>query len=111
MPGFLYNVGAIAGCPHGGQITVQPRQQRVFVGPAPVATIVDLTAVAGCSFTNPSGAPQPCLNVRWSQPATRVFVNGQPALLSTSTGLCLNAAQGPQGAPIIIGTQSRVSGT
>ncbi|NTU86026.1 MAG: hypothetical protein HGA45_42985 [Chloroflexales bacterium] len=51
------------------------------------------------------------VSVRWLQPATRVFVNGQPALLSTSSGLCQSAAQAPQGAPIIIGAQSRVSGT
>jgi hypothetical protein len=111
MPGFLLHVNAMATCSHAGQITIQPSTSRVFVSNQPVATVNDLTMVAGCTFTNPSGAPQPCVNVRWVQPATRVFVNGQAVLLSTSTGLCLNAAQGPQGAPIIIGIQSRVSGT
>jgi hypothetical protein len=110
MPGFLYNVGAIAACPHAGQITVMPGQARVFVGVAPVATVADFAAIAGCTFA-PGGAASPCVSVRWLVPATRVFINGQPALLSTSSGLCQNAAQAPQGAPIIIGTQSRVSGT
>jgi hypothetical protein len=111
MPGFLLHITAMATCSHAGQITIQPGSSRVLVSNQPAATVKDLTTVVGCTFTNLSGAPQPCVSVRWLQPATRVFVDGQAVLLSTSTGLCLNAVQGPQGAPIITGTQSRVSGT
>ncbi len=112
MPGFVFHVGALASCPHpGGQVSVLSTNSRVFVGTQAVATVNDFYPVVGCPFVNPGGAPQPCVNVRWLQPATRVFVDGQAVLLSTSTGLCLNAVQGPQGAPIITGTQFRVSGT
>jgi hypothetical protein len=44
-------------------------------------------------------------------PATRVFVNGQPVILQTSTGLCQSAEQIPQGPPTIVATQPRVIGT
>ena len=47
--------------------------------------------------------------MQWTVPATRVLINGQPALLQTSTGLCLSAEQIPQGPPIITVTQTRVS--
>ncbi len=110
MPGFLFHLGASAICPHGGQITVVPSNTRVLVGGQPVATIADLCTVAGCAFTVPPAKPQPCVKVQWLVPATRVIVNGQPALLQTSTGICQSAEQIPQGPPMILVTQPRVSG-
>lgn len=110
MPGFLCAIGLIGSCSHAGQVTVTPGQTSVFVGGVRAATTANIAAIAGCTFA-PGGAASPCVNIRWLQAATRVFINGQPALLNTSTGLCQNAAQAPQGAPIITGTQSRVSGT
>ena len=44
-------------------------------------------------------------------PGTRVLVGGQPALLQTSTGLCLSAEQIPQGPPTVTVNQSRVIAT
>ena len=110
MPTPLYHVGASAICAHGGQITTTSSNSRVLVGGLPVATVSDLGTVAGCAFTVPSG-PQPCLTVRWLVPATRVLVNGQPALLQSSNGLCQNALQAPQGPPSIVSTQTRCLGT
>ena len=110
MPGFVFHVGALASCPHpGGQVSVLSTNSRVFVGTQAVATVSDLYPVAGCPFVNPGGVSQPCVTVRWLTPATRVFVNNQPVLLNTSTGLCENALFAPQGAPIVTGTQARVS--
>jgi hypothetical protein len=37
-------------------------------------------------------------------------VNGAPALLQTSMGLCLAADQAPQGAPLPVTVQPRVVG-
>jgi hypothetical protein len=51
------------------------------------------------------------VRVQWLVPATRVFVNGQPAILQTSAGLCLSAEQIPQGPPVVAVTQPRVIGT
>src|SRR4051812_15504415 len=107
MPGFLFHVGAVAMCPHGGPITTISSNTRVLVSGQPVATLADTSLVPGCVF-NVAGAPHPCLRVQWLTPATRVLVNGQPALLQSSTGLCLAGDQAPQGPPLIVSTQVRV---
>lgn len=111
MPGPLFHVGATAICPHAGQVQVISTNTRVMVNGMPVATMGDTYLVAGCPFTVPPGKPQPCVKVQWLVPATRVFVNGQPAILQTSTGLCQSAEQIPQGPPTIVATQPRVVGT
>jgi hypothetical protein len=111
MPGFLYHVGAQAVCPHGGQASTISSNTRVLVSGRPIATLSDTTTVAGCVFTVPGPKPQPCVTVKWIVPATRVLVNGQPALLQTSTGICQSAEQIPQGPPTIVATQTRVIGS
>ena len=111
MPGSLYHVGAPAICPHGGQVTVISSNTRVLVSGMPVATLADVCVVAACAFTVPPGKPQPCVTVKWLVPATRILINGQPALLQTSVGLCFSPEQIPQGPPAIISTQPRVTGT
>jgi hypothetical protein len=111
MPSPLFHVGATAICPHGGQLTVASTNARVQVGGMPVATMGDTCTVAGCVFTVPPGKPQPCIRVQWLVPATRVLVLGQPALLQTSTGLCLSPEQIPQGPPSVVTNQPRTVGT
>lgn len=111
MPGFLLHVGATAICPHGGQISIISTNTRVLVGGQPVATLADQYLVAGCAFTVPPGKPQPCVKVQWLTPAARVLINGQPALLQTSAGLCQSAEQIPQGPPTVIVTQVRAQGS
>jgi hypothetical protein len=111
MPGPIYQVGAVAMCPHGGQITVASSDARVMVGSAPAVLVSDMGVVAGCAFTVPPGKPQPCATVQFLVPATRVTVMGQPVLLQTSSGLCLSADGIPAGPPIIATTQVRVVAT
>jgi hypothetical protein len=108
VPGPLLHVGATVLCSHGGPAQFVSTNARVLVGGMPVATFADQTLVAGCAF-NP-GAPHPCVRVQWLVPAARVLVNGAPALLQTSTGLCLAADQAPQGAPVPVTVQPRVVG-
>ena len=70
--------------------------------------------VSGCPFQIPVGAgtkPQPCIKIQWIKPALRVKINGQPALLQDSSGLCQSAEQIPQGPPQVVVTQMRVKGT
>ena len=110
MPGFLLHVGATVMCPHGGQVTIIPAGARVLLGGQPAATLGDTYLIAGCPFTV-GPKPQPCVKVQWLVPATRVMVNGQPAILQTSTGLCLSAEQIPQGPPNVVVTQVRAQGT
>ena len=112
MPGFLVHVGATGNCPHLGQIAVLSSNTKVFVSGVPVATLLDNFPIVGCVFTLPGTppVPHPCVRVQWLMPATRVFVNGQPAILQLSTGLCLAVDMVPQGPPIIVTTQTRVTG-
>jgi len=111
MPGFLIHVSATANCPHGGQMSIISTNSRVLVSGQPMAILGDTFLIAGCAFTVPTSKPQPCVKVQWLVPALRVQVGGQPVILATSTGMCQSAEQIPQGAPIVIATQTRVSGT
>jgi hypothetical protein len=101
MPGQLFHVGAQAMCPHGAQVTTVSSNSRVLVGGQPVATLSDTYTIAGCPFQIPFGLV----------PATRVLVNNQPPILSTSAGLCQSAEQIPQGPPTVATTQVKVTAT
>ncbi len=108
MSGPLVHVGAVGMCPHAGQLQIISSNTRVMVSGTAVATMADTFLIAGCPFVPVK--PQPCVQVKWLVPATRVFVNGQPAILQSSTGLCFSAEQIPQGPPTIMSTQPRVTG-
>ena len=110
MPGFLIQVGASINCTHAAPVNISSTNTRVFANGMPLATTGDMFMVAGCPFTVPGPKPQPCVKVQWITPSTRVFINGQPAILQTSAGLCQSAEQIPQGPPTVIATQTRVSG-
>ena len=96
-------------CPHGGRGVVTPADTPVLLGGVAALLENSTVTVAGCTF-NVSGTPQPCTRVRWQAPATRVAVGGKKVLLSTSVGLCVNAAGAPQGTAQISGYQTAVSG-
>ena len=113
MPGPLVHVGALLTCPHLGAITAIPSSPRVFVNGAQAAFgALDIPTVAGCMFTLPTTPPkpQPCVTVRL-ETATRVFVNGQPALILTPAAMCLSVEQIPQGPPNATPIQTRVIAT
>ncbi len=110
MPGALLHVGATVSCPHGGPASFVPTAPRVLVGGQPVVTAADVSLIGGCAF-NVSGAPHPCVAVRWIAPATRVLVGGSPAVLATSPALCVAGDQAPQGPPVVAASQLRVVGT
>lgn len=111
MSSPLFHVGAQAMCPHGGSVTTVSGNTRVLAGGQPVATTADQFMVAGCAFTVPPSKPQPCVKVQWLVPATRVMVNGSPAILSTSSGLCQSAEQIPGGPPSVVNTQMKALAT
>jgi hypothetical protein len=112
MPGFLVHIGASGVCPHFGQITFITTNTRVLVSGQPVVTVTDLFTIAGCTFTLPTTPPkpQPCVTGRWLTPSLKVLVNGQPAILQSSSGICQSAEQIPQGPPTVVATQIRVNG-
>ncbi len=97
-------------CPHGGQISPISSNIRATINGEQIVTATDNFLVTGCIF-NISGVPHPCITTNWIVSATRVFINGQPAILNNSVGLCQSADQSPQGPPNIIASQVRVKGT
>ncbi len=112
MPGPLVHVGAVVMCTHAAPVTAITSNARVLVSGMPVVTLADTFLVTGCPFTLPTPVPkpQPCVRVQWLVAATRVLVNGQPAILQASPGLCLSIEQIPQGPPVVASTQPRVLG-
>jgi hypothetical protein len=107
VSGPAAHVGAAITCMHGGPVTVAPGSPRVLLSGMPAATMADQYVVAGCAFLL-SGAPHPCVQVRWLVPATRVLVNGAPVITQGSVGLGVAADQAPQGPPVVASTQPRV---
>lgn len=108
MTAYVLQQGITIACPHSGNGVVSTRDTAMFLGGAAALLVDDPVLIAGCTFTV-SGAPQPCVRVGWQAPATRVSVHGAAVLLSTSVGLCLNAAGAPQGPAQISGYQTKVS--
>lgn len=96
-------------CPHAGQAVLTTSNTQALVAGAPVLLLTDRHVIAGCVFA-PGGVPSPCLTVQWLTGATQSLIANVPALLQTSVGLCLNAAQVPQGAAIVVQTQSQALG-
>jgi hypothetical protein len=94
-------------CPHGGTVMAVPGSTRASVG-SPILGVSDTCTIAGCAFA-PSGAPSPCVTVRWTAPAGQVTHGGDPVLTESSVGLCLAATQAPQGTLLITSTQAKVS--
>ena len=114
MPGFLVTTASSIICTHGATVSIVSGNTRVKAAGAFVAVLSDVGTVSGCPFQIPFGSgtkPQPCITVRFLVPATRVRIGGQPALLQTSSGICLSAEQIPQGPPTVVSTQMRVKAT
>ncbi|MFI9837242.1 hypothetical protein ACIHFD_09430 [Nonomuraea sp. NPDC051941] len=114
MPGFLLTVASQVTCLHQGKATIVPGQTVVLAGGAPVVTVGDVVAVAGCSLSG-STPPSPCVTVDFALAAsTRVFVLGKPVVLEPAgpgAGVSQSAAKAPQGTPVITSTQLRAAGS
>lgn len=109
MAGHTLTVASTLQCPHGGTVTIVTSNSRAKAGGSYIVTMADTFTISGCPFQIPSipPIPSPCVRVQWLVPDTRVRVNGSLSLSRSSTGLCLSAAQVPQGTVIVANTQSR----
>jgi len=107
MSGHSLNINTTLQCPHGGAVQIISTNTRTSADMAFMATANDTFVISGCPLSG-STPPTPCLTVRWIIPDMRVKINGSPTLSRSSTGLCLNAAQAPQGPVVIVNTQTRV---
>jgi hypothetical protein len=96
-------------CPHGGMAILTTSDTVAKVQGAPVLLLTDRHMIAGCTFA-PGGVPMPCVTIQWLTGATQTAVDGVPVLLQNSVGLCLNAAQAPQGTAVVVQTQTQAMG-
>jgi uncharacterized Zn-binding protein involved in type VI secretion len=107
MPGNLLTTASTIMCPHGGQVILTTANSRVTVEGSPVLLETDIHVVAGCPFTLPAPKPSPCIRVEWSLGASKVSINGTPALTQSSIGLCYSPESAPQGVALIVNTQMK----
>jgi hypothetical protein len=105
MPGWLLQLGATVQCAHGGSVMAVSTNTQVSSPEGPLTTWEDSFLVAGCTLTPPSESP--CLQVQWLQPATRVFIDGVPAVLTPSASLTDGTPPAPA---VVVLVQTRVWG-
>jgi hypothetical protein len=107
MPALLTAASTLM-CPHGGSVTIVPGSTQTLAD-APIVRGSDTFIIAGCALSAAT-PPSPCVTIQWVSAATRVTCGGDLALNEASVGLCMSAAQAPQGSAIVAATQSQVSG-
>ncbi len=106
MAGQGLNVNSVLLCPHGGRVQIISSNTRTKGGGGFLVTAEDTFTVIGCPYY--PGYSSPCVTVRWLVTDTRVKVIGSRTLSQSSVGLCLNAAQAPQGTVTVVNTQANV---
>jgi hypothetical protein len=111
MAGNTLTVNSTLQCPHGGAVQIITTNTRAKAAGGFIATSADTFVITGCPFQIPATPPipSPCVTVQWLVPDVRVKVNGSFTLSQASVGLCLSAAQLPQGPVIIANTQTKAS--
>jgi hypothetical protein len=108
MAGLL-NSSSVMMCPHGGTVQATTTNARAQAAGGFLLRPSDTFLVAGCPF-NVAGAPHPCVQVQWVQPALQSQVIGDFTLTEQSVGLCIAADAAVQGTVLITFTQPRVAG-
>jgi hypothetical protein len=107
MPKTL-TTASILMCPHGGTVEIISSYPTAGACQNPIATIGDTFLIKGCTNIIMMGVPvpMPCLIVKWMAWDTVAKVNGNATLSESSSGLCLNAMQIPQGNVMVQQTQA-----
>lgn len=98
MP-LILNAAAELLCPHGGRVSILPRQQQVLVGGAPALRASDLLGapIVGCPVA-PSPTTVPCTVVAAVFPgswSSGVLAAGEPVLLQTLIAITNGVPPGP----------------
>lgn len=96
-------------CPHGGLAQLVTTDTEMLIAGAPALLQTDIHPIVGCPFT--PVAYSPCVSIRWLTAASQTRLHGVGVLLQNSVGLCLNAAQAPQGTAIVVQVQQQAKGT
>jgi hypothetical protein len=101
VPGPLVTTAALVLCPHTFKATAQRPSTRVTIAGAPATTVGAPWQVA-CMVPEPT--PK-CTLVTFAPGAARVLIEGFPAILKDTVGICP-----PNGNAQIPTTQQRVTG-
>ena len=109
MPGDFLTINSAIQCPHGGQATLITTQIRTSAEYGNILLESDVHVISGCPFTI-GQKYSPCIIIKWSAGASRVSIQGTPALVKSSIGQCSNAEGAIQGTAIITNTQMKASG-
>ena len=105
MSGPLLDAQATVLCAHAGQALATVPSTRVQLGGTPAVMLPVPYTVAGCTLPPVAGGP--CVTAQWVMGATRVLIEGSPALLTDSIAICV-----PTGTPLNpVVTQVRVQGS
>jgi hypothetical protein len=105
MGALLLDAQATVLCAHAGQAQPTSPSTRVQLGGQPAVMLPVPYTVAGCSLPPQAGGP--CATAQWVAGATKVLIEGSPALLTDSTATCV-----PTGTPLNpVSTQTRVQGS
>lgn len=105
MSGPILHLGATVTCSHGGQALPTTPSTRVLLSGQPAVAQASPWTVAGCGFAPPSGNG-PCITASFVAGASRVFIEGTPAVLMTSISVCT-----PTGTPLLpVQAQTRAIG-
>jgi hypothetical protein len=107
MSGQSLNVNSTMQCPHGGTVQIISSNTLTKGGGGFLVTAADTFTVVGCPFQIGT-TPSPCVTVQWIITDLRVKVDGNPTLSQSGIGLCLSAAQAPQGPVMVVNTQAKV---
>ena len=109
MEGYTLTTASTLQCPHGGQVQIISSNTQSKADGAFIVTMSDTFIISGCPFQIPAVVPipSPCVKVQWIVPDTLVRINGSPSLSQSSVGLCLSAAQIPQGPVIVAQAQAK----
>jgi len=108
MAGFALTTQSKLQCPHGGQVQIISANAQTSAGGGAMVTVNDQFVISGCPFQLPGPVASPCVTVRWLIPDKNVSVLGQQTLSRGSTGLCMSAAQVPQGPVAVNATQTKI---
>ena len=101
MASPILNGGTQLSCPHGSVATSIAPFDRAKVAGAAVLTMETVFNVSGCPLPDENA----CRTARFTTGAARVFSEGTPVLLQTSSSICEPSGQ----SVLVIATQPRVS--
>jgi hypothetical protein len=91
----VVTAATVVHCAHGGTAHAAAPSPRVRVGGQPVLVQGSPMLVTGCTLAGPPKGPGPDSTASWATGATRVRVDGQALVLTSSTAACV-----PSGGPL-----------